>query len=130
MGSTLRMNPLNTILGQRGLLKGGKVQRYVDSEVLRLTDPYVPMQDSMLKKSGILGTDIGSGEVVYKSPYAKYLYYGKVMIGKAPKTLTEKDLTYHGAPKRGAFWFEQAKANHKREIIEGAAKIAGGVARW
>jgi hypothetical protein len=27
---------------------------------------------------------------------------------------------------RGAYWFERMKANHKEEILKGAAKIAGG----
>ena len=40
-------------------------QKFVDSEVLRLSDPYIPMQSGMLKTSGILGTTIGSGEVIW-----------------------------------------------------------------
>lgn len=130
MGGQLRMNSTSSILGARGLLKGGIVQKYVDSETLRLSDPYTPMQDHMLINSGALGTDIGSGQVIWNSPYARYLYYGKLMVGRAPKTLTEKDLTFHGAPKRGAFWFERMKADHKPEILKGAAKIAGGKAKW
>lgn len=130
MAGNLRMNPLSTILGKRGLLPGGRAQQFIDGEVLRLSDPYTPMQDHMLIDGGAMGTSIGSGEVVYNSPYARYLYYGKVMIGRAPKTLTEKELSFHGAPKRGAFWFERMKADHKIGILRGVAKITGGVAKW
>jgi len=100
-------------------------QKFIDSEVLRLSAPYLPMQSSMLQKLGILGTEIGRGEVVYNGPYARYLYYGKVMVGRAPKQLTDRDLTFHGAPKRGAFWFERMKADKKDQILNGAAKVAG-----
>lgn len=101
-------------------------QSYVDSEVLRLSEPYVPFQSGMLKLSGQLGTVIGSGLVVYNAPYARYQYYGMVMVGRAPKQLTDTPLTYHGAPKRGKLWFERCKADHKEQILRGAAKIAGG----
>ncbi len=101
-------------------------QMYVDSEVLRLSDPYVPFQSGMLKLSGQLGTVIGSGLVVYNAPYAKYQYYGYVMLGKAPKQLTDIPITYNGAPKRGKLWFERMKVDHKESIIAGARKRAGG----
>ncbi len=101
-----------------------KAQEYIDNEVLRLSDPYLPMQSGMLKKLGILGTIPGSGEVVWNGPYARYLYYGKLMVGRAPKKLTDTNLTFHGAPKRGAFWFERMKADKKDQILRGAAKIA------
>lgn len=103
-----------------------RVQKYVDSEVLRLSDPYIPMQSGALKLSGSLATDIGSGEVCWNTPYARYQYYGKLMIGNAPKTLTNIDLQYHGGGKRKEKWFERMKIDHKKDIIAGAAKIAGG----
>lgn len=106
-----------------------RAQMFVDSEVLRLSDPYIPMQTGMLKKSGILGTVIGSGEVIYNAPYARYLYYGKLMVGRAPKVLTAKNLTYRGedgTPARGAFWFERMKKDKKSQILDGARRIAGG----
>lgn len=101
-------------------------QKFVDSEVLRLSSPYIPFQSGMLEKSGILGTTIGSGKVVWNAPYARYLYYGKVMVGRAPKVLTARKLTYHGAPMRGAFWFERMKKDKGKQILDNAALIAGG----
>lgn len=104
-----------------------RAQVFVDSEILRLCDPLIPMQSSMLKKSGTLGTIVGSGEVVWIAPYARYQYYGKLMVGPAPKTMTDVDLQYHsGEAQRGAFWFERMKAADGAAIIAGAKKIAGG----
>jgi hypothetical protein len=101
-------------------------QKFVDSEVLKQSAPYTPFQSGMLQKSGLFGTKIGNGEVVWNAPYARYVYYGKVMVGRAPKTLTDRDLTFHGAPKRGAFWFERLKADRGAIIINGAKRIMGG----
>lgn len=103
-----------------------QAQKYVDNEVLRLSDKYTPFQSGFLKKSGILGTVIGSGTVEYNAIHARYQYYGKVMVGPAPKQVTNKDLVYTGGPMRGAFWFERMKADHKDKILAGAKKIAGG----
>lgn len=91
-------------------------QKYVDSEVLRLSDPYVPMQTGMLRKSGILGTVVGSGTVQYVAPYAKRQYYRKWIIGSRT------------GPLRGPLWFERMKADHGKQIIAGAKKIGGGKA--
>jgi len=48
------------------------------------------------------------------------------MVGPAPKTVTNKDLTFYGGPQRGAFWFERMKAAEGKEIVEGAQKLANG----
>ena len=85
--------------------------------------PYIPRQSGMLQKSGQLGTVIGSGEVIYNAPYSRYQYYGKVMVGRAPKRLTDRDLTYQGAPKRAALWFERMKADKLDKILKGAQRL-------
>lgn len=116
-------------------------QKYVDSACIRLMDKYTPMLTGTLKKSPTLGTVIGSGKIEYASPYARYQYYGKLMVSTLTgssyatrgekKELTTVDLTYNTAshPLAGAFWFERMKADHGDEILRGAAKIAGGYAK-
>lgn len=86
-----------------------KAQCFVDSEVLRLSDPFTPRLTGALIKSGTLGTVIGSGEVSYNSPYARRQYY-----------------EHSGQGLRGPKWFERMKAAHKDKIMEGAEKIARG----
>lgn len=128
-GFKIKMEPIAEILSRRGLDEKGRVQKYVDSEALRLSSPYMPFQSGMLDRSGVLGTELGSGEVRYNAPYSRYEYYGKVMVGRAPKRLTSKDITYHGAPMRGAYPFERMKVDHLDGILNGAAKMAGGEAK-
>ena len=103
-------------------------QMFLDNEVLKDSAPYVPRLTGELEQSGTRGTKIGSGEVVYNSPYARYQYYGKVMVGKAPKTLTDTDLQYSNQSHSGGgrFWFETAKAINKGKWIRGVKKLGGG----
>ena len=65
----LLFNTTETMLKDRGLEPTGRVQKIVDSEVLRRSDPYVPFKTGYLKSSGIRGTKIGSGEVMYNAVY-------------------------------------------------------------
>lgn len=88
-------------------------QKFVDSEVLRLSEPFVPLLTSVLIKSGILGTDIGSGLVQWIAPYARKQYYSK----RKPGSRT--------GPLRGPQWFHRMKPVHARKILAQAARIAG-----
>lgn len=113
-----------------------EAQKFVDSEILRGTEPFLPFRTGMLTNLGILGTEIGSGLVVWLGPYARFQYYGKVMVGiesgkvwanrGEKKVVTDRDLQYHGGGLRGSFWFQRWKEVHGRQTIEGARKIAGG----
>lgn len=128
-GMHFSLDPIPEILARRNLEPYGEVQKYIDSEVLRLSSPYVPHLSGALEKSGNLHTDIGSGEVVWNTPYARYQYYGYVMVGNPPKQVTNIPLKYHGGGLRGKLWFERMKADHKSDIIKGAAEIAGGTTK-
>lgn len=105
------------ILAERGLGASNEVQKYLASEVKRLSDPYVPMQQGMLKNNAQIASDGSS--IVYTKPYAHYHYYGKVMAGRAPKHYTDDDLTYNGAPMRGARWTERMMIDRKEDIEKG-----------
>lgn len=96
------------LMKARGIEVQGKVQQFIDSEVLRLTDPYIPFDSGALKKSGTQNTKIGSGEVVYKTPYARKQYFEN-----------------KGSGLRGKKWFERSKADHKAQILKGAREMAG-----
>jgi len=105
-----------------------RAQRWLDNEVLKDCTPYVPRLSGALEHSGVDGTKIGSGLIVYNSPYARYQYYGKVMVGSAPKKVTDKDLGYskQSHPAAGRKWFETAKAIYKRSWIRGVKTLGGG----
>ena len=113
-------------------------QKFVDSECIRLMVPYTPMKNGILMKTAVLGTKIGSGHIYYNSPYARYQYYGKLMVSSRTgssyatqgekKVLTPKDLKYSTSrhPKAQKLWFEAMKADKKDQIYRGLVKIVGG----
>lgn len=112
------------------------VQKFIDSECIRLMVPYTPMRNGILMKNAVMGTTIGSGLVVYNSPYARYQYYGKLMVSSVngsayarrgeSKVLTNIDLKYDTSrhPKAQKMWFEAMKADKREQILRGAAAIA------
>lgn len=102
------------ILASRGLGGDKSAQKYLASEVKRLSDPYVPMQQGALKNRVTIAGD--GSYLVYTQPYAHYQYYGEVMAGRPPKSYTGKALTYHGAPMRGPQWDKRMLADKSKEI--------------
>jgi hypothetical protein len=90
-----------------GLLPKGKVQTFIDSEIVRLADPYVPSDTTALRKSVFEKTDFGSGEVVYS------------VYGKADGRNTYEDTTskFQDAPRRGAFWMHRMLNSGGREKL-------------
>ncbi|MEG0873038.1 MAG: minor capsid protein [Clostridia bacterium] len=114
---TLKIDDINTILKRRGLEKDGKVQKKFTNEVDRFSDPYVPMSCGNgvhMKNYKQITVD----SIKYTEPYSKYQYYGKVMEGKAPKKVTDKDLEYNEGPKRGARWEKRMWENKGQEIVK------------
>lgn len=103
------------ILKVRGLGKSDGAQKYLASEVARFCDPYVPMEQGMLKNQYTIASD--GSELTYTQPYAHYQYYGKAMAGRAPKSYTGADLTYNGAPMRGAQWDKRMLADRKQDLV-------------
>ena len=102
------------IMAAHGMGSSSKAQKFLASEVVRQSDPYVPMQQGMLKNQRTIAGD--GSQIVYTQPYAHYQYYGQVMAGRAPKEYTGDELTYNGAPMRGARWTERMLADKRNEI--------------
>lgn len=84
-------------------------QRFIDSECMRLMDPYTPFDKGTLKSAPNIQS--GGGKIVQQTPYAKRWYY--------------EHANFKEAPRRGNKWFERMKENHKKDILAGAAKILG-----
>lgn len=110
------IKPTATLLKDRNLGEGGAAQVFIDSEVLRRCSPYVPFDSGTLNRSGVTHTRLGSGEVIYATPYARRWYY--------------REANFQGAPMRGTYWFEKMKnQGGKDAILRGVAKITGGDAK-
>ena len=134
------------LLAKANLQKGGLVQKVIDKAIIDYSLPYCPFDTGTLANSPYTASVIGSGEIVYRTPYARYLYYGKVYGPNIPvfeddsgvptrwfsppgqkKHPTGKDLTYKTDqnPNAGPFWVERMKADHMQDIVEEARRAAG-----
>lgn len=98
---------------QRRLGPMSLAQKFVDSSFIRVTDPYVPFRTGAAKNSAIINSVIGSGKIVYATPYIRAIW-------------SHPEWNFNGAPMRGAYWAQRSWADHGDEIIRGAAQIAGG----
>ena len=91
-----------------------KAQTFVDSAVLHYSEPFTPLRTGTLIRTGILGTDVGSGKVQWIAPYAKRQYYK----GRSPGVSKT-------GPLRGRFWFERMKELFGEKIIRAAKALVG-----
>ena len=94
------------------------------------TQPFVPMlTGSLTQRTRVVGNNI-----IYPGPYARFLYYGKVMVDPetgstyAPKggtkVLTDKNLVFttSGHAQAQSHWFEASKAENLDKWIRVADK--------
>ena len=76
----LEMNSVDQVLEDKGLKPGGDVQKFHTQNVLRRIKRYMPFVTGMTYKVTVTQTDTDRPEIVTDTPYAKYLFNGKVMI--------------------------------------------------
>ena len=107
------INSNNDLLKKRGLENKGRVQKYIDKEVIRLMTPYTPKESGELIRSATRLTDIGSGLVRQggkSAPYGRRWYY--------------EQARFNGAPMRGNYWFKRSMQNGgAKTILKGVKDI-------
>lgn len=94
MKTTVKLEPTRKILRNLGLDQRGAVQKFWTSTVLRRIQKYMPYRTGETIKLTVAQTDINKPEIVTDTPYARMLYYGKVMVD--PKTGKAGFLTENG----------------------------------
>ena len=86
-----------------------RTQAFVDSEILRNSDPIVPFDTGSLKRSGITGTRVGTGIIRYTAPYAKRQYFCGNSSGQ-----------------RGRKWVRRMWISKGKKIMKDAQKMING----
>lgn len=119
----------------------GHVQKAVDAAVIRECFPYVPFDEGILAGSASTATKVGSGEVIYDTPYSRYQYYGEVWGPNIPKVENGEIVGYWSPPEKhptgkklqysteknpmaGSHWFDRAMADHKDDVLKEAQDAA------
>lgn len=107
-----------------------KAAHIVAMQVRKDTSPYVPALTGSLDKR----TRVDGGEIIYPGSYARYLYFGKLMVDPATgssyaqkgstKVLTDKKLVFNKAMHGQAqsHWFEASKAENLEKWVRVADK--------
>ena len=125
------------ILRKYGLERGGRVQQFIDQKVISECKPYIPASPRrILENSAQALTEIGSGIVIWETPYARYQYYGHVMTDELGRTWVgkgeKKPIIHEDWPldydtsqnlMAGPYWFERAKADHLTEWLDEARRV-------
>lgn len=133
------------MLERVGLEDGGVAQKQLDESFVKYCDPYVPVGDSMvLLDSAYRSTEFGSGEIVWNTPYAHYMYEGILFVdpetGKGAfyspdygfwsrlgvqKIPSNRELEYRGGGLRGKKWAERMWADRSEDIIREVEMVMG-----
>lgn len=100
------------------------------NEIVKDTEKYVPMRDGGLRKSVVSSIGANENQIVYRKVYARFLYYGKVMVGKISrspwakkgetKEAINRSLTYSYG---GDHWFDKSKERNIKKWISIARKL-------
>lgn len=120
-----------------GLDEGGEVQKYIDQFIFYHSEPYLP--GSHIHRESESVNRFGTGQVIWDTPDAQFLYEGKLMVD--PETLSPfarkgvqkildpegRDLKYGGGGLRGKDWVNRMLKDEEEELIKGCQnKVNGG----
>ena len=130
----VKINKTSQILKDHGLNEDGRVQEFLTTTADRFMMPFIPGgAGGQLAK---LKTYPNKHSIKYKSPYAKYQYYGKMYISPKlgvsgiplksgrwwspkgeKKIATSKNLTYHTSG-TGAKWDKLMLQRRKNDLVK------------
>ncbi len=107
-----------------------RAENVVAQQVMKDTAPFVPALEGVLTRM----TRVMGNEVIYPGPYARFLYYGKVMVDPATgstyapkggtKVVTDKNLVFNTTmhPQAQSHWFDASKAQNMGKWVRVADK--------
>ncbi len=107
-----------------------RAEHVLAEQIEKDTQPFVPMLTGSLTQR----TRVDGSAVIYPGPYARFLYYGKVMVDPntgstyAPKggtkVVTDRDLVFNQImhPQAQSHWFEASKAQNLGKWVRVADK--------
>lgn len=136
------LNPTAVIKSRLQIDENGPAQRYFQSLCDSYMQKYIPYRDGDLRKNRDLSNP---KQIVYESPYARYMFYGKKMVmpenGKSAfyspdygfwsikdgkKVVTDEDLVYHTRGTK-AYWHKEMWTAEGKAIEK---KLQKFIDRW
>ena len=131
---SVKMKPTSVIKARLGIQPNGHVQKYLTKRCAEHMDNYIPLDRGGLAYDNRV---IEADKIIYESPYAHYMYVGKVMgpnipikrdgivvgwFSKAPKQYTGKDIDYsksksRGHTQAGPYWDKRMVSAEIGEVV-------------
>ena len=116
----VKINDTKKIIKDHGLDENGRVTEFLRDDVYRLYEPYVPRENGNLYRQVAFPNNYS---IKHISPYSHYHYKGKKAIGTSrPKgvkrVISNEDMKYQGAPKRGPEWDKRMMNDRGREVCK------------
>lgn len=133
----VKFKPISQIKIRLGIEPNGKVNQFATKRVAEHMDKYVPLDRGGLAYDNRI---IGTNKITYASPYAHYMYVGKVMGANIPikennmivgwfspkgksKHYTGKDINYSKSQARGhtyagPYWDKRMWSAESTEVIK------------
>lgn len=123
----VKMNSASQIIRAKGLDKNGDVQKFLINDVNKRITRYIPASSATRVLATKLKFIKSPTEIEIVAPYAKYQYYGKVMVGPLPKVATDKDLNYTKTfnQQAGPYWDRALMASEGAAITEDVQRYIG-----
>jgi hypothetical protein len=115
---------------------GDRTLLFMSNEARKLMQPYVPELNHILVKNVRSQVENGVGVVHYLQPYARYQWYGKLMVSSITgspwsrgesKVLTNKNLSY-SKPLASSHWeqaMKTARGDDLARAVENFIKLKG-----
>lgn len=122
---------IDQVLAQKLASASNQAEHAVAIQVAKDTEQYVPASPN---KNLANDTKVIGNQIIYPGPYARFLYYGKVMIDPATgstwapqggtKIVTGKDLQFNHSvhSKAQSHWFEASKAQNLKKWLDAARR--------
>ena len=114
---TVKVNTRKIREIKKSFSPGSDLQKFVDMEVVRMSDHYAPSDTTALRKSTYLRTGFGSGRVTYE-------IYGKP---DGRNTWNDETSQFQDRPTRGPYWVKRMIDDGGGEKLSSA--IAGFIKR-
>ena len=133
----VKLQPVNVIKARLGLEPNGKVQKFFTKRCAEHMDKYIPFDEGGLAYDNRV---IEADKIIYESPYAHYMYEGKVMgpnipikengivtgwfsLKNKPKHYTGKDIDYSKSKARGhkyagPHWDKRMVSAEMQEVVK------------
>lgn len=115
MKVTVKLNKRRIMNRYSGSIR--ETQYRLDSQVQKDSNFYAPRYRGDLQDSSVIHSRLGSGEVVWRTPYARRLYYNPQYNFSKDKNANARGLWFEAAKSfRGRSWIALAQSVFRRNF--------------